>query len=82
MTALLYHALDELPEKYRTVFVLYEIEELSSTVIAELCRLNPSTVRVQLVRARARFLHVYHKLLRKSAGRTTLTQIASREDHP
>jgi RNA polymerase sigma-70 factor (ECF subfamily) len=82
MTALLYQALDDLPEKYRTVFVLYEIDELSSTAIAELCRLKPSTVRVQLVRARARFFRIYQKLLRKNAGRMTLTQIASREDYP
>jgi len=34
------------------------------------------------VRARARFFRIYQKLLRKNAGRMTLTQIASREDYP
>lgn len=80
MVALLYRALDQLPEKYRTVFVLYEIEELSVQGIAELCQLNPSTVKVQLSRSRARFIRAYQKLVRKDAGAVgdSLLQIAER----
>jgi RNA polymerase sigma-70 factor (ECF subfamily) len=80
MVALLYRALDQLPEKYRTVFVLYEIEDLSVQGIAELCRLNPSTVKVQLSRSRARFIGAYQKLLRKETGSVgeSLRRIAER----
>jgi len=80
MAALLYRALDQLPEKYRTVFVLFEIEDLSIQEISELCRLNLSTVRVQLVRARERFMRAYQKLVRAEAGTTgtTLPAIAER----
>ncbi len=80
MVALLYRALDQLPEKYRTVFVLYEIEDLSIQAIAELCRLNPSTVKVQLSRSRARFVRAYQKLVHKEAGSLgdSLARIAER----
>jgi RNA polymerase sigma-70 factor (ECF subfamily) len=63
--AQLYRVLDELPEKYRTVLVLYEIEGLSTQEIAELRQLNLSTVRVQLSRARECFTAQYRTLLRK-----------------
>ncbi len=61
----LYQTLDKLPEKYRTVLVLYEIEGLSTQEIADLRQLNLSTVRVQLARARECFMKHYPKLLRK-----------------
>ena len=35
--AFFYRALDRLPEKYRTVLVLYEIEGMSTQAIADLC---------------------------------------------
>jgi RNA polymerase sigma-70 factor, ECF subfamily len=80
MVALFYRALDQLPEKYRTVFVLYEIEDLSTQAISDLCRLNLSTVKVQLARGRARFMRAYQKLMRKEAGVAgiSLPQIAQR----
>jgi RNA polymerase sigma factor (sigma-70 family) len=80
MVALFYRALDQLPEKYRTVFVLYEIEDLSVQAIAELCQLKLSTVKVQLARARARFIRAYQKLVRREAGVTgsSLPKIAER----
>jgi RNA polymerase sigma-70 factor, ECF subfamily len=80
MVGLCYRALDELPEKYRTVFVLFEIEELSTQAIAELCRLKLSTVKVQLLRARARFLCAYQKLVREEsgAGGRSLPELAQR----
>jgi len=68
LAALFYRALDRLPEKYRAVFVLYEIEDQSIHAISELCKLNPSTVRVQLARARQRFIGSYQKLLCKEAS--------------
>jgi RNA polymerase sigma-70 factor (ECF subfamily) len=63
--ALFYRALDKLPEKYRTVLVLFEIEGLSTHEIADLCHLNWSTVKVQLHRARDRFLQHYQQFTKK-----------------
>ena len=60
-----YQALDKLPEKYRTLLVLYEIEGLSTQEIAELRQLNLSTVRVQVGRARAMFMKHYRRLLKE-----------------
>lgn len=61
----LYQALDKLPEKYRTVLVLYEIEGMSTQEIADLRQLNLSTVRVQLARARESFMKHYRQLPEK-----------------
>jgi RNA polymerase sigma-70 factor, ECF subfamily len=63
--AQLYQTLDRLPEKYRTVLVLYEIEGLSTQEIADLRQLNLSTVRVHLARARECFMKHYRQLLKK-----------------
>ncbi len=62
--AVFYQALDCLPEKYRTVLVLFEIEGLSTKEIAELREQRPATINVQLVRARQRFLARYQQLLK------------------
>jgi len=51
-----YRILDRMPEKYRTVLVLFELEELSGEEIATLTGLKLATVWVHLHRARARFL--------------------------
>jgi RNA polymerase sigma-70 factor (ECF subfamily) len=62
---LLFHrALGRLPEKQRIVFALYELEGMTTAEIAALVRRNLSTVKVQLLRARERFMAVYGKLLR------------------
>jgi len=61
----LYQVLDKLPEKYRTVLVLYELEGMSTQDIADLRQLNLSTVRVQLGRARDCFMKNYRQLLKK-----------------
>ena len=68
MVTLLQLAIDRLPDKYRTVFVLYEIEGLSTQAIAGLCQRNMSTVRVQLARGRERFLQAYQRLVRREVG--------------
>jgi RNA polymerase sigma-70 factor (ECF subfamily) len=61
----LYQALDKLPENYRAVLVLYELEGMSTPEIADLRQLNLSTVRVQLGRARECFMKHYQQLLKK-----------------
>lgn len=63
--ALFDQTLDTLPERYRTVLVLFEIEELSTQAIADLCHLKVATVRVQLHRARDLFLTRYQHALKK-----------------
>jgi RNA polymerase sigma-70 factor (ECF subfamily) len=54
--ALVYRALDALGEKYRSPFVLYELEGLSGEEIAALTGIKLATVWVRLHRARARFV--------------------------
>jgi RNA polymerase sigma-70 factor, ECF subfamily len=51
-----YRILDRMPDKYRTVLILFEIEEMSGEEIAALTGLKQATVWVHLHRARARFL--------------------------
>jgi RNA polymerase sigma-70 factor (ECF subfamily) len=55
-TKTVYHLLDDLPDKYRDIFILFEIEGLSGAEIAALTGLNVTTLRVRLHRARTRFL--------------------------
>ena len=65
LIARFYTALDRLPEKYRTVLVLYEIEGISTHAIAELRHLKPGTVKVHLSRARAHLIREYQRLVRR-----------------
>jgi RNA polymerase sigma-70 factor (ECF subfamily) len=60
-----YRILDGMPDKYRTVLILFELEELSGEEIAALTGLKLATVWVRLHRARARFLAE----VRRMAGR-------------
>jgi RNA polymerase sigma-70 factor (ECF subfamily) len=53
---LVYRALDALGEKYRSLFVLYELEGLSGEEISALTGVKLATVWVRLHRARARFV--------------------------
>ena len=53
--ALLDRLLDEMPEDLRVVFVLFELEELSTRQIAELCEIPIGTVGSRLRRAREDF---------------------------
>jgi RNA polymerase sigma-70 factor, ECF subfamily len=55
-TRLVYRAIDSLGERYRAVFVLFELEGLSGEQIATLTGLKVSTVWVRLLRARKRFV--------------------------
>lgn len=55
-TSTLYRVLEGMREKYRTVFILYEIEGLSGPEVAALTGLSTATLRVRLFRARAQFL--------------------------
>jgi RNA polymerase sigma-70 factor (ECF subfamily) len=63
MVALFHRAIDRLPEKQRTVFVLFELEGMSTAAIAALTQRNHSTVKVQLARARERVVGAFRRLL-------------------
>jgi RNA polymerase sigma-70 factor (ECF subfamily) len=53
--AIVYRALDRMSEKYRTVFILFELEGMSGQEIAELLGIKLGAVWVRLHRARAQF---------------------------
>lgn len=57
-----YRALEDLDDKYRSVFVLFEIEGLSGDEIAALTGIKVATVWVRLHRARERFVRRIHAL--------------------
>jgi RNA polymerase sigma-70 factor (ECF subfamily) len=54
----LYRALDRLPDRYRTLIILYDIEGLASDEIAELTGVNLGTVWVRLQRGRAKLFKI------------------------
>ena len=68
--ALLDAILGELPEPLRSVFVLYEIEQLSTHELADLLGLPRGTVASRLRRARAEF----EKLAQRAAARASRPQ--------
>jgi len=49
---LLEHAIDELPEAFRTVYILREVEECTVEETAQLLSIKPETVKTRLHRAR------------------------------
>ena len=51
---LLERAIDDLPETYRTVFVLREVEGLSTATTAECLGVSEEVVKTRLLRARTR----------------------------
>jgi len=57
----LYQALDQLPDSYRTMLILYELEELAGEQVAELTGIPLGTVWVRLHRGRERLLQLLAK---------------------
>jgi len=51
-----YRILEQMPNRHRSVLILFEIEGQSADEIGQLMSLRPATVRVRLHRARADFL--------------------------
>ena len=52
LSAVIRHALIELPEKYRLVIVLRDVEGFSTQEAAEILDLTPTNIKVRLHRAR------------------------------
>jgi RNA polymerase sigma-70 factor (ECF subfamily) len=73
---LLRRALDELDEKYRIVFLLRDVEGLSTSETAEALNITQSNVKVRLLRAR---LMLRERLTRVLGDETT--QVTSHHDH-
>lgn len=48
------HAIDALPDKYRAVFVMHDVEGYTHDEIAETLGMRPGTSKAQLFRARAK----------------------------
>src|SRR5262245_61859005 len=83
LRGLLERAIDELPESYRTIFVLREVEGLSTTTTAECLGVSEEVVKTRLSRARTTArralrarrrrrgfgLHVRRRALRSGRGR-------------
>jgi RNA polymerase sigma-70 factor (ECF subfamily) len=55
-TRIMYELLDQIGEKNRTAFIMYELEGLSGEQIAELTGTSIATVWVRLSRARQKFI--------------------------
>lgn len=64
--ALLDVVLDQMEDKVRTVFVLFELDELSTAQIAEMLELPPGTVASRLRRARESFQAIVKRM--RAAG--------------
>jgi RNA polymerase sigma-70 factor, ECF subfamily len=64
-----YRALDGMDDKYRSVFVLFELEGLSGDKIAELTGIKVATVWVRLHRARERFVRRIQALALREGDR-------------
>ena len=67
MRRLLDVALDEMPFELRTIFVLLELEELSTAEVAELIGVPQGTVASRMRRARERFSEIARRLRAKAA---------------
>jgi RNA polymerase sigma-70 factor (ECF subfamily) len=59
-------AIDQLPESYRTVLILRDIEELDTAETAQLLGLTPNTVKIRLHRARQALAKVLEPSFRPS----------------
>jgi RNA polymerase sigma-70 factor (ECF subfamily) len=68
-TELVYRVLDGLPERYRTVLILSDLEGLSGAELERLIGVKAATLRVRLHRARAAFAERLHALERRTRPR-------------
>ena len=68
LRGLLERAIDELPEMYRTVFVLREVEGLSTATTAECLGVSEEVVKTRLSRARARLRDGLYERAGAAAG--------------
>jgi len=60
--------IDRLPETYRTVLLLRDIEELDTAETAEVLQITPNAVKIRLHRARLALRQLLDEHLREEAG--------------
>ena len=70
LTGILEGAVDALPEIYRVVFMLREVEQLSTSEAAEVLELSEEAVKVRLHRARAMLRDGLFERVDQSLGQT------------
>ncbi|MFK7821108.1 MAG: RNA polymerase sigma factor [Planctomycetaceae bacterium] len=63
--------LDQIPEKYRTVLVLRDLENFSTSEIAAITDRKEATIRWRLAEARHRFKDIWEKRLQQDAERSS-----------
>ena len=63
-------AIDRLPDGYRTVLLLRDIEELSTEETAKILNVTPNTVKIRLHRARQALLKLLKPTMDTTAGAT------------
>ena len=63
--AIFHRILRALPEKYQSVLVLFELEEMSTQEVADLCGCSVAAVSVRLHRARKMFFERYARFLKE-----------------
>ncbi|MDH3701723.1 MAG: sigma-70 family RNA polymerase sigma factor [Alphaproteobacteria bacterium] len=64
MRSLVLHKVNELPESYRSVLLLRDIEEMTTAEVAATLEISPANVKVRLHRARAALKRLLEPLLR------------------
>ncbi|PWT79608.1 MAG: RNA polymerase subunit sigma-24 [Blastocatellia bacterium] len=70
--------IDQLPDSYRTVLLLRDVEERSTQEVAELLMVTPTAVKVRLHRARQALSTLLRRELRPDAAVTSRLQPASK----
>jgi RNA polymerase sigma-70 factor (ECF subfamily) len=68
LNAILYRAIEELPEIYRSVIILRDIEELTTQETAEVLEISEETVKTRLHRARLSVRQKLDGYLRSAGG--------------
>jgi RNA polymerase sigma-70 factor (ECF subfamily) len=63
------HSIERLPESYRTVLLLRDIEELDTAEVAEMLHVTPAVVKTRLHRARQALRALLHPHFRAGSAR-------------
>jgi len=73
--------LEDIPEKYRTVLVLRDLENFSSSEIAAILNRKEATIRWRLAEARMRFQEIWQRRQTGSAASLPIPMATDRQHH-
>jgi len=73
--------LEDIPEKYRTVLILRDLENFSSSEIAAIMNRKEATIRWRLAEARMRFQEIWQRRQTGIAARLPLPDATDRQSH-